>query len=249
MISTIIFGAIGLLLVVLLFKFFTGKGKPSDQRTSFEKLACSLFSIFMKNVDDLNNSIRTATVLKDEALQEVNRAISNLKSTYTKNQTDMRVALKKLQEQVLPNLKDQPGTLEGKARKAKKDYQASVEKGTPIEAHKQNAIKYLQLKNKAMVNIKRTENNITKLQVAIETSKAQYDGNIVDLEMIKSELESMVEIPQIELNNSLARIASLQNELNDRMNIDSITAEVQSEMRNEESSIYNADLDNEFNNL
>lgn len=249
MISTIIFGAIGLLLVVLLFKFFTGRGKPSDQRTSFEKLACSLFSIFMKNVDDLNNSIRTATVLKDEALQEVNRAISNLKSTYTKNQTDMRVALKKLQEQVLPNLKDQPGTLEGKARKAKKDYQASVEKGTPIEAHKQNAIKYLQLKNKAMVNIKRTENNITKLQVAIETSKAQYDGNIVDLEMIKSELESMVEIPQIELNNSLARIASLQNELNDRMNIDSIAAEVQSEMRNEESSIYNADLDNEFNNL
>ena len=249
MISTIIFGAIGLLLVVLLFKFFTGKGKPSDQRTSFEKLACSLFSIFMKNVDDLNNSIRTATVLKDEALQEVNRAISNLKSTYTKNQTDMRVALKKLQEQVLPNLKDQPGTLEGKARKAKKDYQASVEKGTPIEAHKQNAIKYLQLKNKAMVNIKRTENNITKLQVAIETSKAQYDGNIVDLEMIKSELESMVEIPQIELNNSLARIASLQNELNDRMNIDSIAAEVQSEMRNEESSSYNADLDNEFNNL
>lgn len=249
MISTIIFGAIGLLLAVLLFKFFTGKGKPSDQRTSFEKLACSLFSIFMKNVDDLNNSIRTATVLKDEALQEVNRAISNLKSTYTKNQTDMRVALKKLQEQVLPNLKDQPGTLEGKARKAKKDYQASVEKGTPIEAHKQNAIKYLQLKNKAMVNIKRTENNITKLQVAIETSKAQYDGNIVDLEMIKSELESMVEIPQIELNNSLARIASLQNELNDRMNIDSIAAEVQSEMRNEESSIYNADLDNEFNNL
>ena len=233
MISTIIFGAIGLLLVVLLFKFFTGKGKPSDQRTSFEKLACSLFSIFMKNVDDLNNSIRTATVLKDEALQEVNRAISNLKSTYTKNQTDMRVALKKLQEQVLPNLKDQPGTLEGKARKAKKDYQASVEKGTPIEAHKQNAIKYLQLKNKAMVNIKRTENNITKLQVAIETSKAQYDGNIVDLEMIKSELESMVEIPQIELNNSLARIASLQNELNDRMNIDSIAAEDQSEMRNE----------------
>ena len=249
MISTIIFGAIGLLLVVLLFKFFTGKGKPSDQRTSFEKLACSLFSIFMKNVDDLNNSIRTATVLKDEALQEVNRAISNLKSTYTKNQTDMRVALKKLQEQVLPNLKDQPGTLEGKARKAKKDYQASVEKGIPIEAHKQNAIKYLQLKNKAMVNIKRTENNITKLQVAIETSKAQYDGNIVDLEMIKSELESMVEIPQIELNNSLARIASLQNELNDRMNIDSIAAEVQSEMRNEESNIYNADLDNEFNNL
>lgn len=67
--------------------------------------------------------------------------------------------------------------------------------------------------------------------------------------MIKSELESMVDIPQIELNNSLARIQSLQSELSDRMNVDAIQAEVQSEMRDEETATYSADLDAEFNNL
>ena len=55
--------------------------------------------------------------------------------------------------------------------------------------------------------------------------------------------------PQIELNNSLARIQSLQSELSDRMNVDAIQAEVQSEMREEESAAYSADLDAEFNNL
>lgn len=236
-----------LVLLTLVFKYFTGKNKTSDQRSSMEKIACSLFSIFRSNVDNAANSLRTARVMKEEALQEVNDAIRNLKKSYEDGQVSMKVALKTLQETTLPNLKDQPGKLEGKARKAKKDYQASVDKGTPIEAHKQNAIKYLQLKNKALTNIKRTEDNITKLSVAIETSKAQYDGNITDLEMIKAELESMVDIPQVELNNSLARIQSLQNELTDRMNIDSIRAEVQSEMSDEVT--YNADLDAEFNNL
>lgn len=214
-----------------------------------EKIACSLFSIFRRNVDEAANSLRLARVMRDEAMQEVNDAIRNLKQSYAEGQTNMKVTLKKLQEEILPNLKDQPGKLEGRARKAKKDYQASVDKGTPIEAYKQNALKYLQLKNKAVNNIKRTEDNITRLGVAIETSKAQYDGNITDLEMIKSELESMVDIPQIELNNSLNRIQSLQNELTNRMNVDAIRAEVQSEMREEESATYSADLDAEFNNL
>ena len=238
-----------LFIVVLLFKFLTGKGKPSTERSSMEKIACALFSIFRKNVDDAANSLRTARVMKEEAMQEVNDAIKNLKHSYQEGQVNMKSALKKLQEEILPNLKDQPGKLEGKARKAKKDYEASVGNGHPIEAHKQNALKYLQLKNKAVNNIKRTEDNITKLSVAIETSRAQYDGNITDLEMIKSELESMVDIPQIELNNSLARIQSLQNELTESMNIDAIRAEVQTEMRDEETAVYSADLDTEFANL
>lgn len=248
MLSTILI-VLSVLFLLLWAKYFVGKNKPSQERSSMEKIACSLFSIFRRNVDEAANSLRSARVMRDEAMQEVNDAIRNLKQSYAEGQTNMKVALKKLQEEILPNLKDQPGKLEGRARKAKKDYQASVDKGTPIEAYRQNALKYLQLKNKAVNNIKRTEDNITRLSVAIETSKAQYDGNITDLEMIKSELESMVDIPQIELNNSLNRIQSLQNELTNRMNVDAIRAEVQSEVREEETATYSADLDAEFNNL
>lgn len=246
---SIIFTVVGLILLILVIKYMTGRHKPSTERSAMEKLSCTLFTMFRRNVEDVTNSVRTATVMRDEAMQEVNDAIRNLKQSYQEGQTNMRVALNKLKTEILPNLKDQPGKLEGKARKAKKDYEASVEKGTPIEMHKQNALKYLQLKNKAVNNIKRTEDNITHLEVAIETSKAQYDGNITDLEMIKSELESMVDIPQVELNNSLARIHSLQSELTNRMNVDNIRAEVQNELRGEDSAVYSADLDAEFNNL
>lgn len=248
MITTIL-TIVAVILLVLIFKYFTGKNKPSQNRSSVEKIACSLFSIFRGNVDDAANSLRSARVMRTEAMQEVNTAIRNLKSSYQEGQTNMRITLAKLRDEVLPNLRDQPGKLEGKARKSKKDYQASVEKGNAIEMHKQNAIKYLQLKNKATANIKRTEDNISRLEVAIETSKAQYDANITDLEMIKSELESMVDIPQIELNNSLARIQSLQSELSTRMNVDAIQAEVQNEMREEESATYSADLNAEFESL
>lgn len=243
---TVICGIILVICIIMLVKYFIGKDKPSSERSGLEKIACALFCIFKKNTEDVARSIRSPRIMREEALQEVNNAILNLKNSYQEGQTNMRVALKRLQENILPNLKDQPGTLEGKARKAKKDYQVSVEKGTPIEAYKQNALKYLQLKNKAINNIKRTEDNITRLTTAIETSKAQYDGNITDLEMIKSELESMIDIPQIELNNSLDRIQSLQNELTEHMNVDTIQQEVQNEMR---VNNYSSDLDEEFNTL
>lgn len=45
-----------------------------------EKIACSLFSIFRKNVDDAATSLRSARVMREEAMQEVNDAIRNLKA-------------------------------------------------------------------------------------------------------------------------------------------------------------------------
>ena len=162
----------------------------------------------------------------------------------------LKTAQKHLEEGTLPKLKDQPGKLEGKARKAKKDYEDSVSKGTPIEAYKVNAKKYIQMKLTAAENIKKSEKLLEKLTVAIETAKAEYDGNITELEMIKVELESQVDIPQLELNESLGRIRSLQSELSTRMNQDRIRAEVDSEINSHDSqSSFSADIDAEFDKL
>lgn len=130
---SVIATVVAVILLILVFKYFTGKSKPSQNRSSMEKIACSLFSIFRRNVDDAANSLRSARVMRDEAMQEVSDAIRNLKSSYQQGQTNMRVALRKLKEEILPNLRDQPGKLEGKARKAKKDYQASVEKALRLK--------------------------------------------------------------------------------------------------------------------
>lgn len=250
MVTTVILVLVLIVVLFLLFKYLTGRKKPSDQRSAWEKIACSLFVISRKNVEDAANNLRTARVMKTEALQEVDDAMSSLQSSYKENMISLKTALKQMSEVTLPKLKDQPGKLEAKARKAKKDYQASVDKGSPIEAHKNNAKRYLQLKNEALENIKKSEKLKEKLEVTIETSKAEYEGKMIDLEMIKSNLECMVDIPQIELNQSLGRIRSLQNELSNRMNQDQIRAEVESEVsREDNSSSYSSDVEDEFNNL
>lgn len=51
---------LAVILLILVFKYFTGKSKPSQNRSSMEKIACSLFSIFRRNVDDAANSLRSA---------------------------------------------------------------------------------------------------------------------------------------------------------------------------------------------
>lgn len=247
---TLFLSAIGLAVLVLLFKYFTGKSKPAESRSALEKIACSLFVIFRSNTEDAARSIRSARVMKAEALQEVNDALNNLTNSFKENKISLKTALKQLEEVTIPNMKDLPGKLEAKARKAKKDYQKSVEDGNPIEAYKLNAKKYLQHKLKALEDIKRAEKMRTKLQVTIETAQATYEGQKIDLEMIKSDLECVVDIPQVELSESLSRIKSLQSELTTRMNQDNIRAEVNNEMANEtDSDSYSSEIDDEFDKL
>lgn len=249
MVTNVILGCIAVLAAILVFKAFTGKSKPAEQRTSLEKIACSLLVIGRKNVDDAAESIRTAKVMKTEALHEINDALLNLKTNFKQNLVNLKVAHKTLVEKTIPNLKDQPGKLEAKAREAKKNYQASVEKGTPIEAYKNNAKNYLQMKSQALKNIDKADKMREKLEISIETSKAEYEGRLISLEMTKTELESMIDIPRIELNESLERIRSLQSELNTRMDRDQIRSEVDNEINNVTETSYSADIDAEFDNL
>lgn len=233
-------------------KTAVARKKPSDQRSSFEKILCSIFSIGRGHMEDAEKSLRTCRVMKREALQEVDDAIRNLNTGFRENWISLKTALKTLTEESLPKLRDLPGSLEAKARKAKKDYESSVAKGTPIEAYKDNAKKYLTMKAKAMSDIQKSEKMAEKLEVAIETSKAEYDSKITDLQMIKISLESMVDIPQIELNQSLNRIRSLQTELTERMNQAQIRNEVENEITNASNSgleTYSSDIEDEFNKL
>lgn len=249
---TVILSVAVILVLLLLFKYFTGKSKPSESRSALERIACSIFVIFRSNTEDAARSIRSARVMKAEALQEVNDALSNLQSSYRDNRIALKTALKQLDETTIPKLRDMPGKLEAKARKAKKDYLESVEKGNPIEAYKMNAKKFLQHKAKAVEDIKRAEKMKTKLNVTIDTAQATYEGQKMDLEMIKSDLECVVDIPQIELSESLSRIRSLQSELTSRMNQDNIRAEVNNEMMSEvssESAEYSSNIDDEFDKL
>jgi hypothetical protein len=158
--------------------------------------------------------------------------------------------VKKLDEEVLPKLKDEPGKLEGKARQAKDKYEKSKKsEGGVIEQYKQNAIRFLQMKQQALDNIEKAKKQSIKLQTVLDTSEAQYDSDKAELEMIKSNLECVVSIPQLQVRESVNRINSIQRELTTRMNEDTIRADVEREIQSEQNIVTNSDLENEFERL
>lgn len=234
-------------IAILFIAYLVGKNRPSQDRSTIEKLACTLFGIFNRKVERATESIRTASVVKEEALSEIDNALRNLEKSYKDSQFEMRKALKSLETEILPSLKDQPGILNSKAKMSKDKYQKSVDEGTPIAAYKQNAIKALQAKSKAVANIAKVEENIKKLKVNIETAQAEYTGNKMDLDIMRTDLMAMTEIPQITLNESLNRINSLKNELDNKVRDAQVRQDIESEMRNEQ--YVDSNFESEFNNL
>lgn len=238
-----------LIAAVLAWSWMTGRKKASDRRSAMETIACSIATIFRSKTEETAEAVRSTGVVKEEAMHEVEDAISSLKSSFMKSQKEMRLALENLRSTVIPELKDKPGSLEAKARKYKDLYEKSVQAGRPLELHKSNAMKALQHKAKALANIKTAEKQAEKLELAIESSKADYDGSIMDLQMMKAELSAMVDIPQIELSASLDRIKSLQAELLRKQREATVSQEIAAEMHGEQEAVYNTNLEAEFSNL
>lgn len=53
-----------LVFLVLYLQYRVGKTKPSDQRTSFQSIACTVFTVFHKNVNDTARAMRSPEIMK-----------------------------------------------------------------------------------------------------------------------------------------------------------------------------------------
>ena len=246
---TLIVTVVLLVIIYMFIKYKTGKSKTSDQRSSMEQLACSFGTMFRKNAREAARASRTPQIMKEEAMQEVDDALRALENSYKESRFQLKLVLKNLKETQLPKLKDDPGKLEGKARMAKKKWEESKSsEGGEIVKYKENAIRFLDMKKTATERIKQVEKTITKIEVALDTSEAKYDMDRTELQMVKADLECVVSIPQLQVQESLNKIKSIQNELTTRMNEETIRAEVNAEINNE-TPVSTEDLESEFNNL
>lgn len=240
--------AILIIALVLLWKFFTGKGKNSDQRSGLEKIACSLFSIFRTNIDDAANSLRTTKVLRDEAMQEIEDAIAKLKQSYKESKVAMSLQLKQMQEKELPMLNDEPGKITANAETWTKKYKKSVDEGHPIEAYKRAACTFFQQKQQAILNIEKMKKSIINLEAAIGTAEAEYAIDKSELEMMKNNILANPEIIRADVTTAISRIESLTTELTDKLDAQRIRAEVDREFR-QSDEVTSASAENDFNNL
>jgi uncharacterized protein YrzB (UPF0473 family) len=105
---------------------------------------------------------------------------------------------------------------------------------------------------KTLVTVGKTGKNyvfVVPVNKELDLKKAAKAVGEKSIEMIKSNLECVVSIPQLQVRESVNRINSIQRELTTRMNEDTIRADVEREIQSEQNIVTNSDLENEFERL
>lgn len=210
--STLVFLAVVIGIILLIVKIRVARNKPSEQRSAFEKILATLSVKHRENMENAANAIRTPEITKTEAIQKTKDAIRDLENGYRTQLTEM-ISNKAKLEEMLPKLKEKPGVWEGKARKAKRDSEKEEDPELK-EDYKKNAMLYLSLKSKAAERITKTEKYIkssktaiTKAQVAYEGKKAILDDMLIDLESLQAA------VLEVRFNQNMEVIRSLQREV------------------------------------
>lgn len=221
---------------ILYFAHLTGSKKSNNQRSILERIACSLWVKGRQQGSEVADAIRTDAVIKEEAMQQIDDAQKALDKEYEDGQVEIKTTLKELQEQTLPELRDQPGILEQKARKAKQNYEESVKRGRPIQMHRANAIMILEMKEQAFEDIAAVEADIDNLEAILETRQTTYISNKATLRRERAELLTAASISLGDLNNRLSHIRSLTEELKTKREAAKIRQEVRDSMNNSDAA-------------
>lgn len=256
MIGTIIFWVAIALVAMLVIKAFTGKNKPVNERSAMEKIACSILVKHRQKMNEVAESTRTVEISREEGIQKCKDAIKQLDLDY-KEEIRSSMLRKSEIEDNLPKLKNKPGYHEGKARIAKKDYEKAKDAGKPealCTALKNNVYLHLDLKDKAMKRIEKSEKFRDELEVSIEIAKATYEGRRATLDDLLAEFESMTTaISAAKFNSSINVIKSLREESVIKLREQRVEVEAQNLISgNEEDSASQIDTsryEDEFNNL
>lgn len=240
--------------LIIAFKVKVAKNKPAEQRTAFEKILATLLVKHQMRMDEAANTIRTASISREEGIQKCKEAIRNLETDYKQELANLIRRRDELKDK-LPELKTKPGLNEGKARNNKKKMEEAQAEGQTelAEQYKANAMMFLDLKKKALDRIERSEKFLREIKVTIEKSKAQYEMRSALLSDTLAEFESMVgPISKARFNTSMEQIQSLRRETVDKIRNQNSEIEA-GNMINEsgvnETEINSSAYEDEFNKL
>lgn len=250
--TTLIFVAIAVLIVLFIVKVKIASNKPADQRSAFEKILTAMFVKHRQNMEEAAAAIRTPEISRTEALQKTKDAINDLKNGYQEQLRNIISTRDRLKEQ-LPTLKAQPGKWEGKARVAKgrmdKEDDEELKK-----TYKENALLYLSLKAKSLERIEKTEKSIKNIDTAIAKAQAEYEAKSSILSDMQIELESLAStVINVRFQDNMNIIRSLKQEVVDGLRDQNARAEAQNIVSSGENStgsdVDTSAFENELANL
>lgn len=235
------------ILLLIAFKYFSGRNKSRHEKSGLEKAANTIVNKAKRSVNDFAEGLRDLDTVKKELLDALDSCRVKLKNDYAEYLRNL-IKARDTYAKVIASSETRITAAKNKAKEYKTKYEKSQK-----EVHKNMANKFI---SNVLAFQKTLDNAIKQRDVVIdrlEESKGIYDLELMKLENKRLDIINMTSAPNSSIVLSDFNIEDLTSEFREKIEIKNIDAEVSTrmgtEVESEESIISNEEINSYYDLL
>lgn len=244
---TIIICIFIVILLLITFKYFSGRNKSRHEKSGLEKAANTIVNKAKRSVDDFAEGLRDLDTVKKELLDALDSCKVKLKNDYAEYLRNL-IKARDTYAKVIASSETRITAAKNKAKEYKTKYEKSQK-----EVHKNMANKFI---SNILAFQKTLDNAIKQRDLVVdrlEESKGIYDLELMKLENKRLDIINMTSAPNSSIVLSDFNIEDLTSEFREKIEIKNIDAEVSTrmgtEVESEENTISNEEINSYYDLL
>lgn len=244
---TIIISIFIVILLLIAFKYFSGRNKSRHEKSGLEKAANTIVNKAKRSVNDFAEGLRDLDTVKKELLDALDSCRVKLKNDYAEYLRNL-IKARDTYAKVIASSETRITAAKNKAKEYKTKYEKSQK-----EVHKNMANKFI---SNVLAFQKTLDNAIKQRDIVVdrlEESKGIYDLELMKLENKRLDIINMTSAPNSSIVLSDFNIEDLTSEFREKIEIKNIDAEVSTrmstEVESEESTISNEEINSYYDLL
>ena len=244
---TIIICIFIVILLLITFKYFSGRNKSRHEKSGLEKAANTIVNKAKRSVNDFAEGLRDLDTVKKELLETLDSCKVKLKNDYAEYLRNL-IKARDTYAKVIASSETRITAAKNKAKEYKTKYEKSQK-----EVHKNMANKFI---SNVLAFQKTLDNAIKQRDIVVdrlEESKGIYDLELMKLENKRLDIINMTSAPNSSIVLSDFNIEDLTSEFREKIEIKNIDAEVSTrmgtEVESEESTISNEEISSYYDLL
>ena len=244
---TIIICIFIVILLLITFKYFSGRNKSRHEKSGLEKAANTIVNKAKRSVNDFAEGLRDLDTVKKELLEALDSCRGKLKNDYAEYLRNL-IKARDTYAKVIASSETRIAAAKNKAKEYKTKYEKSQK-----EVHKNMANKFI---SNVLAFQKTLDNAIKQRDIVVdrlEESKGIYDLELMKLENKRLDIINMTSAPNSSIVLSDFNIEDLTSEFREKIEIKNIDAEVSTrmgtEVESEENTISNEEINSYYDLL
>ena len=238
---TIIICVFIVILLLITFKYFSGRNKSRHEKSGLEKAANTIVNKAKRSVNDFADGLRDLDTVKKELLDALDSCKVKLKNDYAEYLRNL-IKARDTYAKVIASSETRITAAKNKAKEYKTKYEKSQK-----EVHKNMANKFI---SNVLAFQKTLDNAIKQRDIVVdrlEESKGIYDLELMKLENKRLDIINMTSAPNSSIVLSDFNIDDLTSEFKEKIEIKNIDTEVSTRMSTEAESEENTISNEEIN--